>query len=113
MATEGQLRRCLQQTAQTIREYLEGIWDGNEEGWMAVVERIERMVRDGQVRPGNGLEADTVVVIVDGGIVQNVEKGDPDLRVIVRDYDTQNRSDEELARLDKDAEGNWYDQQQW
>jgi hypothetical protein len=40
------LRSCLTRTCKTIREALEGVWDGNIEGWEAVMFDIERTMRN-------------------------------------------------------------------
>jgi len=38
--TIQQLLETCKQSANTIHEYLEGVWDGNSEGWQAVEDRL-------------------------------------------------------------------------
>jgi hypothetical protein len=46
------MRKCLTRTSKTIGAAVEGVWDGNAEGWDAVQFDIERALCDPQAKKG-------------------------------------------------------------
>lgn len=50
-----------------------------------------------------------IVITMEGGLIQNIEKGEF-VEVVVMDYDTEGLEPEEL---DEDAEGNAYYRTEW
>jgi hypothetical protein len=85
------------------RAALRGIYETIRDAGVAVLEN--------QPYPPEPLpepkERPTVVVGVYGGCVQWVRKSDPNVRVLVRDYDVEGRDEQECG-LGRDAEGRWY-----
>ncbi len=111
---EQKLTRCLRRTAQAIRDYtVRPI----PPAWRKVLQDIAATIRETgvailenqpyppdsaapSVRAPSDPPADTVIVGVHGGCVQWVKKGSPNLRVLVRDYDTDGGEGPHLKRDD-------------
>ena len=115
---ENKLRDCLRRTADRILVYadrpipafcraaLRDIYETIRDTGVAVLEN-QPYPPEAEPDAATNEARDTVIVTVYGGCVQSVEKSNPHVRVIVRDYDVDD-SDEQKCGLTRDAEGQLY-----
>ncbi len=111
------LRDCLLRTGKIIRDWtpwprlplwssvLRDIYGTLHEIGVSVLEN--EPYPPGSEQPPAEPQPPTVLVIVYGGVVQSVQKTDPNVRVIVRDYDCDGRDEVECG-LQRDGDGDLY-----